>query len=122
MGGRVLPCRLFHPDRPMLNSFSGDVMQFSRFTLPLLAASLLMGAVLVAVPAAAKKPIFTLTDPRGDDHGDGNYIYPGNRQLEPGQLDILTFEAFDEGNGTRFEVTFAKPVKKPERQAIDDLG
>lgn len=97
-------------------------MRPSRFTLPLLAASLLMGAVLFAVPAAAKKPIFTLTDPRGDDHGDGNYIYPGNRQLEPGQLDILTFEAFDEGNGTRFEVTFAKPVKKPERQAIDDLG
>jgi hypothetical protein len=97
-------------------------MQPSRFNLPLLAASLLMGAVLFAVPAAAKKPIFTLTDPRGDDHGDGNYIYPGNRQLEPGQLDILTFEAYDEGNGTRFEVTFAKPVKKPERQAIDDLG
>jgi hypothetical protein len=97
-------------------------MQPSRFNLPLLAAFLLTGAALLAVPAAAKKPIFTLTDPRGDDHGDGNYIYPGNRQVEPGQLDILTFEAYDEGNGTRFEVTFAKPVKKPERQAIDELG
>jgi len=97
-------------------------MNRSRCQPSLLAAALLLGAALLAVPAAAKKPIFTLTDPRGDDHGDGNYIYPGNRLLEKGHLDILTFEAFDEGNGTRFEVTFAKPVKKPERQAIDDLG
>jgi hypothetical protein len=97
-------------------------MQPSRFNLPLLAASLLMGAALLVAPAAAKKPIFTLTDPRGDDHGDGNYIYPGNRRIETGDLDILSFAAYDEGNGTRFEVTFAKPVKKPEREAIDELG
>jgi hypothetical protein len=79
-------------------------------------------AALFAAPAAAKKPIFTLTDPRGDDHGDGNYVYPGNRRIEPGDLDILSLEAYDEGNGTRFEVTFARPVKKPQREAIDELG
>jgi len=90
-----------------------------RFSIPVLVVT-----VLIAAPPAAlaKKPIFTLTDPRGDDHGDGNYIYPDNYDLDPGQLDILSFDAVDEGNGTRFEVTFAKPVKKPERQAIDDLG
>ncbi|HEX4963317.1 MAG TPA: glucodextranase DOMON-like domain-containing protein [Thermoanaerobaculia bacterium] len=97
-------------------------MNSSRRLQPALLA-LLLATILPAVPAAAaKKPIFTLTDPRGDDHGDGNLIYPGNRRLEPGELDILSLEAFDEGNGTRFEVTFAKPVKKPQREAIDDLG
>jgi hypothetical protein len=94
-------------------------MPFSRFKVLLLA---LVVTALFAAPLAAKKPIFTLTDPRGDDHGDGNYIYPDNNDLDPGQLDILSFDAIDEGNGTRFEVTFARPVKKPEREAIDDLG
>jgi hypothetical protein len=79
-------------------------------------------AVLFALPAVAKKPIFTLTDPRGDDHGDGHSIYPDNSTIGPGDLDILSFAAYDEGNGTRFEVTFAKPVRQPKREAIDDLG
>ncbi|MBW8873713.1 MAG: hypothetical protein JF614_02020 [Acidobacteria bacterium] len=95
-------------------------MRISSIHIHLLAAFVV--AALFAAPAAAKKPIFTLTDPRGDDHGDGNYVYPGNRRLEPGDLDILSFEAYDEGNGTRFEVTFARPVKKPQREAIDELG
>jgi glucodextranase-like protein len=79
-------------------------------------------AVLLAAPASAKKPIFELKDPRGDDHGDGRYIYPDNTAIDPGDLDILSFAAYDEGDGTRFEVTFARPVRAPLRQAIDDLG
>jgi glucodextranase-like protein len=82
-------------------------------------------AVLVALAAAAhaaSKETFTLTDPRGDDHGDGNLVYPLDDDLDPGDLDLLSFSARDEGNGTWFEATFAKPVRKPGRVAIDDLG
>ncbi|MFL6195671.1 MAG: glucodextranase DOMON-like domain-containing protein [Thermoanaerobaculia bacterium] len=93
-------------------------MRFSR-THALAALAL---AVLLAAPASAKKPIFELKDARGDDHGDGKYVYPDNTNIDPGDLDILSFAASDEGNGTRFEVTFAKPVRQPKREAIDDLG
>lgn len=87
----------------------------------LLIAALL--ASLIAPPAfGAGKEIFTLTDPRGDDHGDGKIVYPGNDDLRPGDLDILSFSAREDGDGTMFEVTFAKPVRAPGREAIDDLG
>jgi hypothetical protein len=97
-------------------------MQPSRSKLPRLAAALLLGTTLLAVPAAAKKTIFTLADPRGDDRGDGNFIYPDNNDLDPGDLDLVSLAAYDEGNGTRFEATFARPIRVPHREAIDDLG
>lgn len=88
----------------------------------LVALSIIL-AFLIAVPAsAAKKAVFELKDPRGDDHGDGQYIYPDNDDSDRGDLDILSLAAFDEGDATRFEVTFAKPVRKPQRRAVDDLG
>jgi hypothetical protein len=88
---------------------------------PLLAATLL--ASLIAPSAfGAGKEIFTLTDPRGDDHGDGKIVYPNNDDLKPGDLDILSLTAREDGSGTMFEVTFARPVRPPGREAIDDLG
>jgi hypothetical protein len=94
-------------------------MRFSRSHL--LAAALL--ASLIAPPAfSAGKEIFTLTDPRGDDHGDGKIVYPGNDDLKPGDLDILSLTAREDGSGTMFEVTFAKPVRPPGREAVDDIG
>jgi hypothetical protein len=79
-------------------------------------------AVLIAAPAFGAKEIFKLTDPRGDDHGDGKYVYPGNSELNRGELDILSLTAKQEGQGTLFEVTFAKAVEVPGRGIIDDLG
>jgi C-terminal binding-module, SLH-like, of glucodextranase len=87
----------------------------------LLAAALLIS--LLAAPAfGAGKEIFTLTDPRGDDHGDGKITYPGNEDLNTGDLDILSLTAHEDGDGTIFEVTFARPVRPPVRRAIDELG
>jgi len=94
-------------------------MRFSRTH----AVTAILLAVLLAPPVFGRgKPVFTLSDPRGDDHGDGNLVYPGNEDLGPGDLDILSFSAEDQGNGTLFEVTFAKPVRVPVRRAIDELG
>ncbi|HEY4590319.1 MAG TPA: glucodextranase DOMON-like domain-containing protein [Thermoanaerobaculia bacterium] len=94
-------------------------MRFSRSHA--LAAVLLIS--LIAPPAfGAGKEIFTLTDPRGDDHGDGKITYPGNEDLNTGDLDILSLTAREDGDGTMFEVTFARPVRPPGRRAIDELG
>ena len=84
-------------------------------------AILLLGSLL-AVPALGRSAIFTLTDPRGDDNGDGNLIYPLNEELNPGDLDLTSFRAEAEGSGTRFEITFAKPIRVPGAEVIDGLG
>jgi hypothetical protein len=94
-------------------------MRFSRSHL--LTATLL--ATLIAPPAfGAGREIFTLADPRGDDHGDGKIVYPNNDDLKPGDLDILSLTAREDGDGTMFEVTFARPVRVPAREAIDEIG
>lgn len=75
-----------------------------------------------AASAVAEPVLFTLTDPRGDDHGDGNVVYPLDEELNPGDLDLLSLTARADNGGTRFEATFAKPIRVPGREAIDDLG
>jgi hypothetical protein len=83
---------------------------------------LAIGIALPALPAFAGKAIFSLSDPRGDDHGDGNFVYPLNEDLDEGELDLISLKAEADGDGTSFEATFAKPVRVPGREAIDDLG
>ena len=91
-----------------------------RSLLSPLAAALLL--VLCAAPPVSGKTLFTLSDPRGDDHGDGNFIYPLNEELDPGDLDLITFSASPAKGGTWFEVTFAQPIRTPEAEVIDNLG
>ncbi len=78
--------------------------------------------LLAAMPGFAGKELFKLTDPRGDDHGDGNLVYPLNDELDPGDLDLISLTAEADGDGTTFEATFAKPVRVPGRQVIDGVG
>lgn len=75
-----------------------------------------------AVPAFAGKTLFKLSDPRGDDHGDGNLVYPLNSELDPGDLDLVSLTAEADGDGTLFEATFARPVRVPGREVIDGVG
>lgn len=67
-------------------------------------------------------PLFSLEDPRGDDHGDGELRYPLNEDLEAGALDLLSFKAFTEEGGTRFEATFARPIIRPQYRTVDAAG
>lgn len=94
-------------------------MRSFRSTPLSLAAAFLLA--LLAAPAFGKA-LFTLNDPRGDDHGDGNLIYPLNEELDPGDLDLLTFSASPGRGGTWFEATFAQPIRQPEAEVLDDLG
>ncbi len=87
-----------------------------------LAVFIVLAAIFLTAPASARSAIFTLADPRGDDHGDGNLIYPLNSELDEGDLDLLSVTAREQKDGTLFEVTFAKPVRVPERAAVDYGG
>jgi hypothetical protein len=85
-------------------------------------ASALLALALPPGSAFAKSPIFELADPAGDDHGNGNLVYPLRSDLQQGDLDLVAFRAFDDQNGTLFEVELARRVRRPERGAIDEAG
>jgi hypothetical protein len=88
-------------------------------------AALVATAALTALPPAtarAAAPIFQLSDPRGDDHGGGALLYPMRDDLEPGDLDLISFSARREKDGTQFEASFARPIRKPTRRPIDAGG
>jgi hypothetical protein len=80
-----------------------------------------LGLAFPAV-AAESQPIFTLTDPKGDDHGDGTLQYPLRTDLQPGDLDLVKLSASTQSGGTVFEATFARSVRAPERRTIDPVG
>lgn len=83
-------------------------------------------AILGASPGMARGAggdvIFTLSDPRGDDHGDGSLVYPRRDDLAPGDLDVVSFAARREADGTAFEVTFARRIQGTNRRTIDVGG
>jgi len=81
-------------------------------------------AAVSGVPARAgdSRSIFVLTDPRGDDHGDGNLVYPRRDDLRPGDLDLLSLEARALPDGTEFEARFARPIQPTARRTIDIGG
>jgi C-terminal binding-module, SLH-like, of glucodextranase len=89
-------------------------------------AGLLAAALLATYPSLApagdSRSIFVLTDPRGDDHGDGSLIYPRRDDLRPGDLDLLSVEARALSDGTEFEATFARPIRPTARRTIDIGG
>ncbi|HSQ59131.1 MAG TPA: glucodextranase DOMON-like domain-containing protein [Acidobacteriota bacterium] len=88
----------------------------------LLVAGAAVPAAVAPLAAAAPVPLFTLHDPRGDDHGDGSLLYPNRDDLAPGDLDLLSLTARAEKDGTTFEATFARPIRKPGREPIDAGG
>ncbi len=80
-------------------------------------------ALAVAAPVFAGSELFRLTDPRGDDNGDGTLRYPINYYgVAPGDLDLLSLVARRVSGGTEFEATLAAPVRSPEGRTIDIGG
>lgn len=75
--------------------------------------------VLVASSAAAGERIFRVKDPQGDDYGDGSLIYPQVSDWQPGELDLVRFEAERVADGTELTVRFARKVRAPERRPLD---
>ncbi len=84
---------------------------------------LCVAILLAAAPGfAEKKMIFTLNDPRGDDHGDGTLILPTQGDIRPGDLDLVSLSAREEDDGTLFEASFSNVIQDPGVRAIDAGG
>jgi hypothetical protein len=94
----------------------------SRRPLPLLVLSALLLGACLARGTRGAAALFTLTDPRGDDHGDGELRYPLRDDMPPGSLDLLSLTAFAEEDGTRFEAAFARPIARPQAGRTVDLA
>lgn len=56
------------------------------------------------------KLIYDVSDPEGDDDGNGNYLYPLNTNFADGVLDILNFKASNDDEYVYFELKFRKLV------------
>jgi hypothetical protein len=83
---------------------------------------LLVSLLSISCATTQQQPLFTLTDPSGDDYGNGKLVYPMNRDFERGDLDLLGLTARRATGGLEFEATFARPVRVPERRTIDGIG
>jgi hypothetical protein len=92
-----------------------------RSTLLLALGAVLISACLTRGTRGAS-PLFTLADPRGDDHGDGDLRYPLREDMAPGSMDLLLLNAYAEDDGTRFEATFARPIARPQAGRTLDLA
>lgn len=80
-------------------------------------------SLLAATPLLAKDAtLWTLTDPRGDDHGNGKLQYPMSADYTRGDLDLTRLTATRVDGGTQFEATFARPIRVPGRTTIDGIG
>ena len=80
----------------------------------------LFGAAMAALAASAPT-LFTIADPRGDDHGSGQLLYPSqNDDFQRGELDLVALSARAGDGGTTFTATFARAVRRPIRRAIDE--
>lgn len=88
----------------------------------LLLACLLPISFACATTAPSTTPLFTLTDPRGDDYGNGALVYPMSPDFQKGELDLVSLRAYRVAGGTEFDAEFARPVREPERRTIDAIG
>jgi len=66
----------------------------------------------LAGPAAASE-IFRLEDPRGDDFGAGDLVYPNHPDFEPGSLDLEFLSARAARDGTWFKARMGRPIRSP---------
>ena len=51
--------------------------------------------------------VFHMPDPRGDDRGDGDYVYPENRRAIPGVFDLIGFKISTDDDLVYFQLQFA---------------
>jgi len=83
----------------------------------------LAGAVALcfAVTVAQAEPLFSVDDPKGDDHGSGVLIYPDRDDMEPGDLDLVRLSAEQRSDGVWFIVEMAQPVRSPKGH-VTEIG
>jgi carbohydrate-binding DOMON domain-containing protein len=75
--------------------------------------SILLVLALAAGGALAADVEFE--DPKGDDHGPGEYVYPTDAVYVPGSFDITDLEISDKGDDVEFELTLGAKLEDPWR-------
>lgn len=104
-------------------------MMWNRFLVAVCVVSALWLALVARSETEGRDPrqdsdlIFEISDPFGDDRGDGSLRYPSGRSdLEPGDLDLLSLRAVRAEEGTLFRATFARPLRAPGGEVVDGVG
>jgi hypothetical protein len=81
---------------------------------------LLLALVFPALTVwVAEHQVAVLTDPAGDDVGDGTLVYPQREGFQRGDLDLVSLRIVRTGDAYRFEATFRNPIRNPESVAGD---
>ena len=89
-------------------SFFASV-RFSVLT-PLIAALALLQPFAATAQTA---PLLSISDPEGDDVGDGSLVYPRDSAFAAGDLDLRLLRVFADGNNLRFEATMRNNIRHP---------
>ncbi len=79
-------------------------------------------ALLPLSVLAQPTPLLDITDPEGDDVGDGSLVYPRDSAYQPGDLDLRSLRVFAEGKDLRFEATFRSPIRHPSTVMSPGMG
>jgi len=72
-------------------------------------------AVLLLTGTALAGDKVTFKDPKGDDYGPGEYVYPTDAVYGPGSFDITKAEFKDKGDKVQFDVSVATKLEDPWR-------
>ena len=75
--------------------------------------------VTISNASAAEHEVVLLTDPAGDDNGNGALVYPQRSDFQPGDLDLLSLRIVRTDGAYRFEATFKNPIRNPATVAGD---
>ena len=92
--------------------FLGGMKQTQIARQRILAA--LLTSLLVWPAAASSREVFSLSDPKGDDFGAGDIVYPNRDDMGKGSLDIQRFEADTNSKGTWFKIRFGSKIASPK--------
>ncbi len=77
--------------------------------------SLLALAVMSLAASSTLAATVEFEDPKGDDHGPGEYVYPTDAVYAPGSFDITDFEVDDKGDDVEFELNVGTKLDDPWR-------
>lgn len=63
--------------------------------------------------SAGSLPLVSISDPAGDDFGDGTLRYPQRDDFKTGDLDLLQLQISRDGQGFWFEAVLKNPIRAP---------
>ena len=85
-------------------------------------SSLAVALLLPLAVLAQTTPLLDISDPEGDDVGDGTLVYPRDSAFAPGDLDLRSLRVFADGRDLRFEATFRNLIRSPASARPPGLG